>query len=142
MGPFSAKFVESTITATTLNANPVMLTNGTYNDSTAAKANETLPNWTEQLELYSISIENRQIASFGRVKGNESDYEDDLLVTFADNGTLVRDAIKATFPAELASSLPAQLGLNLTDDAESKVGVDDHMESSIPGIFVVGDANS
>lgn len=54
-----------------------MLTNGTHNDTTVAAASDTLPDWAAQLDLYSITIENRQIARFGRVGGDDNDHEDD-----------------------------------------------------------------
>lgn len=119
-----------------------MLTNGTYSDTSVAAANGTLPDWAVQLDLYGINIENRQIASFGRVGGNDVNYDDDIVVTFVDNDKLVVNAINGHFPAQLASDLPWELNLKLTEEAEPKVMVDMSMMSSIPGIFVVGDANS
>jgi len=54
----------------------------------------------------------------------------------------VVNAIKANFPAELASSLPRTMDLKLNDEDDKKVLMDTHMETSLPGVFVVGDANS
>lgn len=119
-----------------------MLTNGTHDDTTVTTANEALPDWAAQLDLYGITIENRQIARFGRVGGDDNDHEGDIVVTFADNDTLVVNAINGHFPAQLASDLPSKLNLKHTEEAEPKVLVDISMKSSIPGIFVVGDANS
>lgn len=34
------------------------------------------------------------------------------------------------------------MGLKLNDEDDKKVLVDTHMETSLPGVFVVGDANS
>ena len=119
-----------------------MLTNGTYNDATKAQASNDLPDWAEQLALYNIGIENRIIASFSRVHGNDSDYDDDFRVTFTDGDSIVRNAIKGVFPAELASDLPMKLDLKLSNESDATVLVNDNMESSIPGIFMVGDANS
>jgi len=76
MGTFNAKFVQATVTATTLNPKPLMLTNGTSTDSAMAKASETLPNWATQVAAYNIGIENRTISSFSRVNGNDNDYDD------------------------------------------------------------------
>lgn len=97
------------------------------------------------MAVYGIEIDNREIVSFERVDGNEDDLKSNFLITFADGGTLVRNAIKANFPAELASDLPKKMGLVLEDGADGSdvhVVVDGHMESSMPGVFVVGDANS
>ena len=122
-----------------------MLTNGTFNNDTMAKASATLPSWEKQLALYNIEIENRIIVSFSRLHGDDGDCDDDFIITFEDNSTVVRNSIKGNFPATLASDLPEQMGLKLTeDDGEgiSTVVVDKNKESSILGVFMVGDANS
>ena len=119
-----------------------MLTNGTYNDSARAQASKDLPDWTEQLALYNISVEDRIIASFSRVNGNDNDYDDDFKITFTDGDSIVRNAIQGNFPAQLASDLPMKLGLQLSNESDATVEVDFNRESSVSGIFVVGDANS
>lgn len=144
MGSFSAALIQGAIAITTLNANPLILTNGTYTNATIAQVSETLPNWADQIAAYNIGIENRTISSFSRLNGNESDFNDDLLVQFADNDTMVRNAILGNFPAELASNLPVDMGLKLgaEDGDEVHVVTDDNMETNVKGVFVVGDANS
>lgn len=143
MGTFSAALIQSTITATSLNPDALMLTNSTYNDASVAKAAEMLPDWQERLAAYNIGIENRQIASFSRLHGNETDVDDDFVVTFTDGGSIVRNAILANWPSKLASDLPMQLRLELkVIEDDVFVAVDENMESSMPGVFVVGDANS
>ena len=119
-----------------------MLTNGTYNDATKAQASQDLPDWADRLALYGIDVEDRIISDISRVHGNESDYSDDFKITFTDGESIVRNAIKGTFPAELASDIPSQLGLKLSNESDATVQVDSNMESSMPGIFMVGDANS
>ena len=119
-----------------------MLTNGTYNDTTKAQASKDLPDWTDRLALYNISVEDRIIASFSRVNKNDSDYNDDFRITFTDGESIVRNAIKGNFPAELASNLPTKLGLKLSNESDATVQVDHNMESSMPGVFMIGDANS
>lgn len=101
-----------------------------------------LPDWADWLALYNISIENRVIARFSRVNGNDSDYNGDFRITFTDGKSIVRNAIKGAFPAELSSDLPAKLGLELSSESDATVQVDSNMQSSMPGIFMVGDANS
>jgi len=142
LGPFSAAFVSSTIAGKTLNPQSLVLTNGTMDDVAKVKASKDLPDWGERLELYNITIENRIITRFSRLHGDDSDYKDDFVITFQDNSTVILNAIKGTFPAKLSSDLPVQIGLKLTEDKDAKVKVDEHMESSVPGISMVGDANS
>ncbi|KAL9064042.1 MAG: hypothetical protein Q9161_009125 [Pseudevernia consocians] len=142
LGPFSAAFVQNSITQTTLNPDILMLTNGTYNDTTKAQASKDLPDWTDRLALYNISVEDRIIASFSRVNKNDSDYNDDFRITFTDGESIVRNAIKGNFPAELASDIPTELGLKLSNESDATVQVDHNMESSMPGVFMIGDANS
>ena len=127
---------------TTLNPDILLLTNGTYSDTTKSQTSKDLPDWAERLDLYNITVEDRIIADFSRVNGNDSDYNDDFRITFTDEGSIVRNSIKGAFPAELASDLPAKLGLNLSNESDATVLVDGNMESSVPGIFMVGDANS
>ena len=119
-----------------------MLTNGSYNDATKAQASQDLPDWAHQLALYNIGIEDRIISDISRVNGNESDYSDDFKITFTDGDCIVRNAIKGAFPAEMASDIPSQLGLKLSNESDATVQVDRNMESSMPGVFMVGDANS
>ena len=54
----------------------------------------------------------------------------------------MRNAVKGAFPAELASDLPAKLDLDLSDESDKTVLVDSDMQSSVSGVFMVGDANS
>ena len=119
-----------------------MLTNGTCNDTTKAQASKDLPDWADRLALYNISVEDRTIASFSRVNGNDSDYDAGFRITFTDGQSIVRNAIKGSFPAELASDIPLKLRLQLSNESDATVQVDDHMQSSMPGVFVAGDANS
>ena len=142
LGPFTAKFVRDCIAQTSLNSDILMLTNGTFNDGTRAKASSYLPDWAERLAVYNISVEDRFIDSFSRVHGNESDYDDDFKITFTDGDSIVRNAIRGNFPAELASDLPLKMGLQLSDESDKTVLVDEKMRASVGGVFVVGDANS
>lgn len=119
-----------------------MLTNGTYTDIAKAQASNDLPDWAEQLVLYNIGVEDRIVASFSRVNGNDSDYDDDFQITFTDGQSIVRNAIKGAFPAELASDLPMKLDLQLSNESDATVLVDAKMQSSVSGVFMVGDANS
>lgn len=119
-----------------------MLTNGTYTDIAKAQASNDLPDWAEQLVLYNIGVEDRIVASFSRVNGNDSDYDDDFQITFTDGQSIVRNAIKGAFPVELASDLPMKLDLQLSNESDATVLVDSKMQSNVSGVFMVGDANS
>ena len=135
--------VKSSITQTTLYMNRIRLTNGTYDETSIAKTVETLPDYEERMKVNNVTINKRVIANFSRVHG--SDYEDDFLVTFTDGGTLVRNAVRGFFPGTIRSTLPKELSMNVTEATATDdpgVVVNSDMESSIPGIFVVGDTNS
>lgn len=99
----------------------LLLTNGTYSDTTKSQASKDLPDWAQRLALYNITVEDRIIANFSRVIGNDSDYNDDFRITFTDEGSIVRNAIKGAFPAELASDLPMKLGLKLSNESDATV---------------------
>ncbi|KAL6715585.1 hypothetical protein ACLMJK_006546 [Lecanora helva] len=145
LGPFSPSLIQGAIADTTLSPQQLLLTNGTYNNTTVAATAAILPNWAEQIKAYGIGIENRVIERIGRVKGDESDWEDDLEVVFVEGGSVVRNAIHARFGAEVASGeLLRGVGVGMVRDEAGVeyVGVDEHMEASVPGVFVVGDANS
>ena len=139
LGPFTAAFVQNSIAQTTLNPDILLLTNGTYNDVTKAQASTDLPDWADRLALYNIGVDNRIIAAFSRVNGH---FNDDFKITFTDGESVVRNAVKGAFPAELASDLPVKLGLDLSDESDKTVLVDSDMQSSVSGVFMVGDANS
>ena len=145
LGIFGAALIKSTVRMTTLNPSPLMLTNGTCDDAARAQASADLPSWEQQLQYYDIGIEDRVISAFSRVHGNDSNYDDDFWITFADNSSIMRHSIKANFAATLASDLPEALGLSTAvDESEGtlNVVVDENKETSMPGVFMVGDANS
>lgn len=146
---FSEGCVKDSMTQVTLNKSPLMLTNGTYDDAHIARVEEALPDYKERLKVNNITVDDRVLCKISRVHGNDSDYEDDFVVTFTDNSTLVLDAMRGLFPAQLKSDLPGKLGMNLTKPVDSGdpsgasvIVVKSDMQSSIPGIFAVGDTNS
>ena len=75
------------------------------------------------------------------MNGNDSDYSDDFRLMFTDGESLVQNVIEGTFPAELASDLPLKLRLKLSNENDARIQVDQSMESGMPGVFMVGDAN-
>lgn len=54
----------------------------------------------------------------------------------------MRSPIKGAFPADMASDLPMKLRLKCSNESDATVLVDGSMESSMQGVFMVGDANS
>lgn len=139
----SAAFVQNSITQTTLNPDIVLLADGTCNEPTKAQASKDLLDWAERLALYNTSVvEDRIIAHISRVNGNDSDYNADFRITFSDERSIVRSPIKGAFPAELASDLPMKLRLKFSNESDATGQVDGSMESSMQGVFMVGDANS
>ena len=146
---FSEGCVKDSMTQVTLNKSPLMLTNGTYDDIHIAKVEEALPDFKERLKVNGITVDDRVLSKINRVHGNDSDYEDDFVVTFTDNSTLVLNAMRGLFPAQLRSDLPEKLMMNVTKPVDSGdpsgasvIVVKSDMQSSILGIFAVGDTNS
>lgn len=120
-----------------------MLADGTCNEPTKAQASKDLLDWAEQLASYNTSVvEDGIIAHFSRVNGNDSDHNADFRITFSDEGSIVRSPIKGAFPADMASDLPMKLRLKCSNESDATVLVDGSMESSMQGVFMVGDANS
>ena len=149
MCAFSEGCVKDSMTQVTLNKSPLILTNGTYDDVHIAKVEQALPDFMERLKVNNITVDDRVMLKIGRVHGNDSDYEDDFVVTFTDNSTLVLDAMRGLFPAQSKSDLPGKLKMNVTKPMDtgdpsgaSVILVKSDMQSSIPGIFAVGDTNS
>ncbi|KAF6223313.1 hypothetical protein HO133_000155 [Letharia lupina] len=71
-----------------------------------------------------------------------ADHDDDFRITLTDEESIERNGIKRAFPAGLPSDLPTKLNLKLSNEIDATVQVDDNMESSVPGVFMVGDANT
>lgn len=58
-------------------------------------------------------------------------------LVFADGSTLARSALFCHPPTRQASNLPGQLGCTLLDD--ESVEINDFCQTSVPGVFAVGD---
>lgn len=59
-----------------------------------------------------------------------------------DGGSIVQHAIKAAFSEKLASDFPPKLGSKVSNESDARVQVDQSVESSMPGVFMVGYTNS
>lgn len=135
----------------TLNTDLVAFVNGTDTPEARAAAEESFPGWEEYLELHSVKIENRTIASITRLKDggdNGADPslptapEEDLFrVDFAEGEPVERAAFFSSFPDEQKSNVGAELGVELWGGrlaADSTKG----LVTNIPGVYAIGDANS
>jgi thioredoxin reductase len=146
-----ADVLDSVFEVHTLESDIIAFVNGTQTAETIAKVNSNPPtgygDWEKKLQKYNIKIENRTMASVTRLQDGSvvqspdgmSEY-DKFLVTFTDGTTIERGAFIANFPSVQRSALGASLGIPY--DAKQHLKTDGRMESIMPGVFVVGDANA
>ncbi|KZF19879.1 putative thioredoxin reductase [Xylona heveae TC161] len=140
LGNFSTEVIKTSIYVQSLNKDVIIYADGTWSYNAAAKVTEEFPDWQAQLASYNVSIDNRPIASIDRVQGSVTEEgEDEFEVKFKSGGSTVRQAFLAGFPAEQASDLAQRLGLEISDQ---KIVVNKDMETSMPGVYAIGDANS
>lgn len=161
-GPLD-KVLDTVFEVANLETDIIALVNGTDTPETIAKIAANPPSgyndWEKKLEAYNIKIDNRTIESVTRTRDGGStshkrgsasststsnplaDAEyDGFLVTFTDKSTLSRNAFIANFPTVQRSTLGASL--NLPMNAKQHLMTDDKMQSSISGLYIVGDANA
>jgi thioredoxin reductase len=133
-----------------LNKNIILFVNGTDTPENRAIADKKLPDWDEWLQINAIKIENRTITALERLRDgtNNSDPsratnpEHDLFrVHFSSGDPIERAAFMTNFKSEQKSNLGANTGVALYG-GRLAANVSKGMESNIPGIYSVGDANS
>lgn len=135
----------------TLETDIIAFVNGTNTPDVVAQMNNNPPtgynSWEEKLQAYNIVIENRTIEAITRVQDGGSNYSltamaeyDSFLVHFTDGSTTERNAFIANFPSVQRSSLGTNLGIPMDNKQHLKTNF--KMESAVPGVFVVGDANA
>ena len=130
----------------TLNQDIVAFVNGTHTPEEEAKLTERHPNWRAQLEEYNVPLDNRTIVSIDRIQNGgevnnpEEHKEYDIFQIHFDHGkSMIRNAFITNFPAVQRSSIPTELGLQMTDE---KIHVTTaSMRTSMDGVFAVGDCN-
>ncbi|KAL3462547.1 hypothetical protein BJX64DRAFT_299478 [Aspergillus heterothallicus] len=141
--------VSSLLEITTLNTDIIAFVNGTYTDDNVSALEESYPDWRAQIAAYGVSIENRTIASFtrlqdgGEVQNEAHDQQLDVFrVDFTEGEPVVRNAFLTNFGTAQRSSLPYDLGLNMTEDGKIDTSSFSGMRTSLRGVFAIGDANS
>lgn len=143
-----ADVLDSVMEVHTLFSDIIAFVNGTETPEGKAAATAKHEGWKKQLDAWNIKIENRTIARIehprdGEIHQNKTaDLQfDKFIVYFTDGKSIERNAFITNFPAVQRSTLPAQMGLNMTEDQKIKVDFNG-MRTSQAGVFGVGDANS
>lgn len=139
--------LDSVLETNTLFKDIIAFVNGTNTPEGRAAATTKQKGWKEQLQAWNIKIENRTIARIEHTQNGEvhqnktADLQfDKFIVHFTDGKPIERSAFITNFPAVQRSTLPEQMGLNMT---KTKIKVDfNGMRTSKGGVFAVGDANS
>ncbi|KAL1919190.1 uncharacterized protein VTP21DRAFT_2572 [Calcarisporiella thermophila] len=130
----------------TLNSDIIAFVNGTYTPENEAALAAKYPNWKAQLAAYNVKINNLTITSIDRLQDGAEVHDpekglqfDKFLVNLADGSSVERNAFLANFPSDQLSTLPAKLNLTMVD---KKIQVNSDMQTSLNGVYAVGDANS
>lgn len=128
-----------------INKDIVLLVNGTQTPDQEEQLSKQYPTWEKQLKDFNAKIENRTIASIERLQdgGKVNDPKkglefDKFRVHFTEGAPLERGTFITNFDTAQRSSLPKDLGLEF-EGAKVKTN---NVRSSLPGIWVIGDANS
>jgi thioredoxin reductase len=87
-----------------------------------------------RLERADVPVVEREVAG---VRGNRDALE---AVLFADGGELAREGLLVHAPLRQRSSLPADLGAELTE--KGTVDVDEFGQTTVPGLYAAGDVSA
>ncbi|EGD98685.1 thioredoxin reductase [Trichophyton tonsurans CBS 112818] len=143
--------MESVYELETLNKDIIAFVNGTeHNVGDITYLNLKYPQWRKQLQNYNVKINNKMITSIDRLQDGSKVYDeknwqeyDKFRINFNDGTSEERGVFITNFPTEQHSDLPDQLGLARDPVDKNKIKVNFRgMRSSVPGVFVVGDANN
>ncbi len=135
----------------TLNSDLIAFVNGTDTAEYVAALDNSADYsaWRSMLQAYNVTVENRTIASIERLQNGADVYstadkaEYDRFVVTLDDGTQIeRAAFFAAFPWTQRSDLGQTLGVELDDKGKLYANWTDGMETNVPGVYAVGDANS
>jgi thioredoxin reductase len=133
----------------TLETDIIAFVNGTQTPEIIARVSSNPPagynSWQEKLQKYNIAVENRTMESITRLQDGsqvtgEMSEIDLFRVTFTDGSTVERNAFIANFPSLQRSDLGTSMGIPV--DAKDHVKTSGDMQSIVPGVYVVGDANA
>ncbi|KAJ5142397.1 hypothetical protein N7476_003743 [Penicillium atrosanguineum] len=136
----------SVLEAHTLFSDIIAFVNGTQDAQGEAAATAQHEGWEEQLKAWNVKIDNRTIERIERLQDGathrnrttDTQY-DKFLIHFAEGAPIERGAFITNFASVQHSTLPRQMGLNVTDN---KIDVTSAMRTSESGVFAIGDANS
>ncbi|KAJ6155209.1 FAD-dependent pyridine nucleotide-disulfide oxidoreductase [Penicillium chermesinum] len=125
----------------------IAFVNGTYTPAGEAAAQSQHDKWLEQLNAWNVTIENRTISSLERIQDGGvhrnktiDEQYDKFLVHFTEGEPIERNAFIINAPTVQYSQLPAQMGLNITNNKIDVVT--SSMRTSQAGVWAIGDANS
>ena len=133
----------------TLNTDIIVFVNGTYTPAAAAALDSSSPGWSAWLKSKGVAIDNRTITSLTRLKDGydpkadpslPSNPEYDLFqVNFSQGLPVNRSAFYTSWPSVQSSLLGQNTGVAMDGN---KMLVSPAMNTSIPGIYAIGDANN
>ncbi|DAA78146.1 TPA_exp: putative thioredoxin reductase [Trichophyton benhamiae CBS 112371] len=135
----------------TLNNDIIAFVNGTeHSVEDILYLNRKYPHWRQQLKHYNVQINNKMVSSIDRLQDGSKHQDkktwqefDKFRVNFNDGTSVERSVFITNFPTEQHSDLPDQLGLARDPIHKNKIKVNfKGMRASVPGVFVVGDANN
>ena len=98
-----------------------------WSDDVVLLSSDVDPEGRAKLAAAGVPIDEREVAGV----------RDAATVVFADGSELARDAVMVAAPMAQRSTLAADLGLDLSP--VGTIVVDDHGQTSLPGVFAAGD---
>ena len=135
----------------TLNKDVVAFVNGSDTPEMRAETDAKNMGWKSWLSMHNVRLDNRTIKSITRLSDSRVEDQDPNLpttpeydsfkVNFYEGKSIKRNALLVDFPSKQRSPLGSALGVESRGNklfADSAKG----FESNIPGVYVIGDANS
>ncbi|KAJ5884385.1 hypothetical protein N7504_011957 [Penicillium tannophilum] len=142
-----ADVLGSVLETNTLYSDIIAFVNGTDTPAGEVAATGQHDGWKEQLEAWNVKIDNRTITRIERTQDGETHQNtttdqqfDKFLIHFTEGEPVERGAFIINAPTVQHSTLPAQMGLNITNEKIDVVT--SSMRTSMAGVWGVGDANS
>ncbi|KAJ5935058.1 hypothetical protein N7466_004605 [Penicillium verhagenii] len=137
----------SVLETNTLFSDIIAFVNGTDTPDNEAAATAKVADWKDQLDAWNVQIDNRTITHIERLQDGETHQNtttdqqfDKFLIHFTEGEPVERGALIINAPTVQHSTLPTQMGLNITDQKIDVVTAS--MRTSMAGVWGIGDANS
>ncbi|KAJ5949336.1 hypothetical protein N7454_000920 [Penicillium verhagenii] len=137
----------SVLETNTLFSDIIAFVNGTDTPDNEAAATAKVADWKDQLDAWNVKIDNRTITHIERLQDGETHQNtttdqqfDKFLIHFTEGEPVERGALIINAPTVQHSTLPAQMGLNITNQKIDVVTAS--MRTSMAGVWGIGDANS